>query len=289
MSRQSIHYNAAHMGALHPQVVHFAIALLIVGVLFRALSLLGRPAFISPAAGTLLLLGTVAAVVSAYTGDAAHGPIEQMPGLRPAVQAHEEWGERTRNIFVIVLLIEGVALALRNSEKARYALTASTIVGVVGLGALYEAGEHGGDIVYAYAGGIGTRSGNPDDVGHLLRAGLYQQALADRTAGRAESAAALLDIAAQRFPNDVEVQLARAESLLLDRHNPPAALESLQAIKPAEANRPLRIRHAMLTADALEAAGQREGAIATLQQLLTSLPNPRVQQRLDALKAKSSS
>jgi hypothetical protein len=44
----------------------------------------------------------------------------------------------------------------------------------------------------------------------------------------------------------------------------------------------------MLTADALEAAGQRDGAIAVLQQLLTSLPNARVQQRLDALKAKSS-
>ena len=277
------------MGALHPQVVHFAIALLIVGVLFRALSLLGRPAFISPAAATLLLLGTVAAFVAAYTGDAAHGPIEQMPGLRPAVEAHEVWGERTRNIFFVVLIIEVVALALRKSGMARYALTASTIVGVVGLGALYEAGEHGGDLVYRYAGGVGTRSGDPQDVGHLLRAGLYQQALADRAAGRAESAAALLDIAAQRFPADVEVQLARAESLLLDRHNTPAALQALQVIKPAEDNRAMRIRHAMLTADALEAAGQREGAMATLQQLLTSVPNPRVQQRLDALKAKSGS
>jgi uncharacterized membrane protein len=276
------------MAALHPQVVHFAIALLIVGVLFRALSLLGRPAFIGPAAATLLLLGTVAAVVSAYTGDAAHQPIEQMPGLRPAVQAHEEWGERTRNIFVVVLLIEAVALAMRNSAKSRYALIASTVIGVIGLGALYEAGEHGGAIVYAYAGGVGTRSGDPQDVGHLLRAGLYQQALADRTAGRAESAATLLDIAAQRFPGDMEVQLARAESLLLDRRNPGAAIELLQGIKPPADNRPLRVRHALLTADALEAAGQREGAIATLQQLLTSLPNPRVQQRLDALKAKSS-
>jgi uncharacterized membrane protein len=273
------------MGALHPQVVHFAIALLFVGVLFRAASWLGRPAFLGPSATALLALGTLAAIAAAYTGDLAHGPVEQMPGLRPAVEDHEFWGSWARNIFVIVLLAELVALALRNSPKARYALMTSTAVGVLGLGALYEAGEHGGEIVYAYAGGVGTRSGNPRDVANLLRAGLYQQAVADRTAGRPGSAAALLDIAAQRFPNDVEIQLARAESLLIDRHDVMATLEALRAIMPPADNRAVRIRHGMLTADALVAAGQREGAIATLQQLLAAVPSPRVQQRLDALKA----
>ena len=275
------------MGALHPQVVHFAIALLIVGVLFRALAWLGRPAFVSPAAAALLTLGTLAAIVAAYTGEAAHGPIERMPGVRPAVEAHEEWGERVRNIFIIVFVAEALALAMRKSPKARYALMTSTAIGLVGLVALYEAGEHGGDIVYAYAGGVGTRSGNPEDVGHLLRAGLYQQALADRTAGKREGAAALLDFAAQRFPGDVEVQLARAESLMIDRKNPPAALAALRTITPPADVSYVRIRHGMLTADALEAAGQRDGAIATLQQLVAAVPNARVQQRLDALKAQA--
>jgi uncharacterized membrane protein len=275
------------MGALHPQVVHFAIALLIVGVLFRALAWLGRPAFVSPAAVTLLTLGTLAAIAAAYTGDAAHGPIERMPGLRPAVVAHEAWGERVRNIFVIVLVAEALALAMRKSPKARYALMASTAIGLVGLVALYEAGEHGGEIVYGYAGGVGTRSGNPEDVGYLLRAGLYQQALADRNAGKPDGAAALMDVAAQRFPGDVEVQLARAESLLIDRKDPPAALAALRAITPPLDVDYVRVRHGMLTADALEAAGQRDGAIATLQQLVAAVPNTRVQQRLDALKAQA--
>jgi uncharacterized membrane protein len=273
------------MGALHPQVVHFAIALLIVGVLFRALSWLGRPAFIGPAATALLTLGALAAVVAAYTGDVAHGPVEQMPGFRPAVEDHEFWGEWVRNIFLVVVVAELLALALRNSAKARYALIASTAVGVLGLGALYEAGEHGGEIVYGYAGGVGTRSGDPQDVGHLLRAGLYQQAIADRKAGRPDGAAALLDIASQRFPDDVDVQLARAESLLVDRKNAMAALDALRAIMPPADNRAVRIRHGLLTADALVAANQREGAIAALQQLLAAVPSPRVQQRLDALKA----
>jgi len=274
------------MGSLHPEIVHFAIALLVVGVILRGVSLLGRPAFIDYTALLLIALGTIAAVAAAYSGTAAHGPIEQMPGLRPAVQQHEEWGERARNIFIVVVAIEAVALLLRNSPKGRYALMASTIVGLIGLGALYEAGEHGGDIVYAYAGGVGTRSGDAQDVGHLLRAGLYQQALVERKAGRPQEAAALFEMAAKRFPTDVDVQLANADSLLVDRKDPASAIKALQAITPPSSNRFMRIRHAMLTADALEAAGQPDGAIATLQQLVTSLPNARVQQRLDALKAK---
>jgi uncharacterized membrane protein len=270
------------VGIFHPEVVHFAIALLVVGVLLRALSLAGRPAFVGPTAATLLILGSLAAFAAAYTGDAAHGPIEQMPGLRPSVESHEQWGEWVRNIFGLVLVIELVGLVLRPPRR-RYALIASTIVGIAGLGALYEAGEHGGEIVYAYAGGIGTRSGNPQDVGYLLRAGLYQQALVDRKSGRLEDAAALLDLAARRFPADFDVQVSRAESLLLDRKDPAAALTALRAISPASDNRFARIRHGLLTADALEAAGQHDGAVATLQQLQAAVPNPRVQQRLDAL------
>src|SRR5215207_6226042 len=130
------------MSSLHPQVVHFAVALLVVGVVCRGLSLATREriAFISPMATTLLMLGTVAAVLAAMTGDAAHGPVEAMPGLRPLVSDHERWGEWTRNIFLVVVLIELIAIALRQSALVRYVLIASTVVGAVGLVALYEAG-----------------------------------------------------------------------------------------------------------------------------------------------------
>ena len=67
----------SHMGALHPQVVHFTIVLAIVGVALRLVSLLGKPAFASPAATTLLLLAAVSSVVSVRSGTAAHGPVER--------------------------------------------------------------------------------------------------------------------------------------------------------------------------------------------------------------------
>jgi predicted Zn-dependent protease len=114
---------------------------------------------------------------------------------------------------------------------------------------------------------------------------LYNQAQVERKAGRRDEAATLLALAADRHPNDPEVQLAAAESLLVDRKDARAAIDRLRAIQPPRDNRSLRIRHGMLTADALEAAGQREGAAAIVQNLVTDYPDvPRLKQRLDSLK-----
>jgi uncharacterized membrane protein len=272
------------MAYFHPQVVHFAIALLVVGVIFRAISLAGRPAFVGPAAFTLLAAGTLAAVLAVQSGTAAHGPVERIPGVRAAVVDHENWGIRARNVFIVVMAIEAVALALYRSPRRRVAYLASTGVGVLGLLFLYEAGEHGGKLVYAYAGGVGIRSGDPADTERLLLAGLYNQAMVERKASRPDQAGRLLALAAERQPNDPEVQIAAAESLLIDRKDPRAALEALQKISVAPDNRALKIRHGLLTADALEAAGQREGAAAVVKGLVTEYPDvPRLKQRLDAL------
>jgi uncharacterized membrane protein len=273
------------MGYYHPQFVHFAIALLVAGVAFRAVSVMGRPAFAAPAATTLLVAGTLAAWLAVQSGTAAHGPVERVPGARAAVMEHEEWGIWTRNVFFGVVALEAIALALWRSPKRRLVFAASSVVGLVGLMCVYEAGEHGGALVYAYAGGVGIRSGNPADVERLLLAGLYNQAQVERKAGRLNEAAALLTMAADRHPNDPELQLVAAESLLIDRKDARAAIEKLKSIQPPRDNRALRIRHGLLTADALEAAGQREGAAAIVQSLVTEYPDvARLKQRLDSLK-----
>jgi uncharacterized membrane protein len=270
----------------HPPIAHFAIALLIVGVLFRAASLLRRPAFLDPAAIVLLALGTIAAMLAVNSGTAAHGPVERVPGVRAAVVDHEEWGERTRNIFLIVVAVEAVGLVLRRSDKRRYALIVSTILGAIGGVAVYQAGAHGGDLVYKYAGGVGIRSGDPADVERLLTAALYQQAQVDRNAGKRAEANALLLQAAERRPNDPELQLTAAESMLVDRKDPQQALARLRAINPPHDNRSLRIRHGILTANALVQAGQRDGALAVLQGLATEFPDdPRITRRIEAVKS----
>src|SRR4029453_17463803 len=145
------------MGALHPQVVHFTIVLTIVGVVFRLVSLVGKPAFASWAATTLLLLAAAASVVSVQSGTAAHGSVERAPGARPAVMEHEEWGERAQTALLIVGAIEILGLVMRRSTKVRIVRSLAAVAGLSAVFCVYEAAEHGGELVYAYAGGVGIR------------------------------------------------------------------------------------------------------------------------------------
>ena len=274
------------IGSFHPQVVHFVIALLIIGVVFRLLSLIGRLAFTGPAASVLLLLGTAAAVAAVQTGTAAHGPVERVPGSRDAVVEHEDWGIRARNVFLAVAALEVLALVLARRGKARPVHLLSGTVGLAGLFFLYEASEHGGELVYSYAGGVGIRSGEPEDVARLLLAGLYHQAQLDRKEGRSAEASRLVGEMARRFPKDLEVQMLAAESLLLDAIDAEGALAALDRISVPEENRRLVLRHGVLRADALLGAGRADEARRVLEALLARYPDNRtVKEKLSSLPA----
>ena len=273
------------LAALHPQVVHFVIALLFVGVLLRCVSLTGRVPFTGPAAAVLLLLGTGAAVLAVQSGRAAHGPVERVPGARAAVTQHEEWGERTRNIFLVVAALEIAALVPAVSRWRKGVLAASALVGLGGAVSLYEAADLGGDLVYAYAGGVGIRSGDPADVGRLLVAGLYHEAMLERKAGKPADAAQLIGQLAQRYPDDTSVRLLVVESLLVDKHDGKAALAALQWFPAAPDSRFLRFRVGLLRADALAATGMPDSAKAQLQAMAREFSNNRaIEDRLGKLK-----
>ena len=266
------------LASLHPQIVHFVIALLFCGVLFRWLSFIGagRLAFTGPAAATLLLVGTAASVLAVQSGLAAHGPVERVPGARAAVQDHEQWGQRTRNIFLGVALLEIVALAVRRTRYATYqraVLVASGVAGLAGSYTLYQAGDKGGDLVYSYAGGVGIRSGDPSDVGHLLMAGLYHQAMANRRDGKSAEAAQLIGELAQRYPDDTAVRLLTVESLIVDKHDARGALAALKWFPPAPDSRFLRFRVGLLRADAFAAAGAPDSAKLLLQAMSAEFSN----------------
>lgn len=164
---------------------------------------------------------------------------------------HEEWGERTQAMLLIVGAFEILGLVIRRSPKVKLVHGAAALAGLAAVFCVYEAGEHGGELVYGYAGGVGVRSGDPEDVQRLLLAGYYHQALAERAAGRADQAAALFSAAAAQFPSDPEVRMLEAESTLRDRKNPQAALDQLARINPPAGNRFIASQLASLQADAL--------------------------------------
>lgn len=274
-----------NIGFYHPQIVHFAVALLAVGVLFRWISLTGKAVFTRPAAATLLLMGTLAAVAAARSGDEAHDPVERVPGARAAVQDHEQWGNRTRSVFYIVAVLEIAGLALvKRPQWRRYVEVASAVAGLGGGYLLYGAAHKGGELVYAYAGGIGIRSGKPEDVSRLLTAGLFQEAMQARKEHRAAEADSLITELARRNPSDPEVQLVAAQSLMEDRKDPKAALALLDKIVVPDTAARMKARIGSVKVDAFIAAGMTDSARAILTQLVAQFPtNTRYKDRLAKL------
>lgn len=265
---------------LHPQVVHFVVALGLVGIVLRLISLTGRARWTRPAGAVLLILAAVSSVAAVKSGTAAHGPVERIPGAREAVEHHEEAGETTRNFFLVVGLLEVAGLALASREKARrWVLVASAVVGVVACVELYQAADEGGELVYAYGGGPGLRSGDPADVQRLLIAGLYAQAATARESGRSEEAARLTDELVRQRSGDPAVSLLAVQSLIRDRHDPAGALAVLDTLKQPEGNRRWDQQVGILRSEALVAGGQADSARAVLNALLRKYPESRGVQR----------
>ena len=278
-----------NLAQFHPQIVHFVVALLLVGVALRIVSLTPWFTFSNHAAATLLLVGTVASVLAVRSGTDAHGPVERIPGVRDAVIEHEEKGEWARNIFLGVAALELIALGLsRKPDMARYgryAHFASAIVGCLGSAAVYEAAEHGGELVYSYAGGPGLRSGDPKDVERLLMAGLYNQSRVDRREKRPADAAALVNEMAKRFPRDTNVRFLHVESLLLDTKDHPAALALIDSIGVPPNNARFGARAAMFRSDVYVAMGKPDSARAVLSSAIATFPqNVRLKAKLDSIK-----
>src|SRR5690348_2668433 len=129
------------IGFYHPIVIHFAIGLLAGGVLLRALSLIRRGGFAGPAAVTMILLATAAIVVAAQSGEDAHVAVEAAPGVAAAVRAHQQWGERTRNVALLTAGLELLTLALRGRPSVRTTSFVSAGVGVLAFLCILETGK----------------------------------------------------------------------------------------------------------------------------------------------------
>jgi uncharacterized membrane protein len=265
-----------NIGPFHPQLAHFVVALGLVGVALRLVSLTGRLLWTRPAATALLLVTAVLSVASVQSGHDAHGLVERVPGAREAVEKHEELGEETRNMFLLVGAIELVALVLRKREKAqRIVYVVSGLAGIAACLFLYEAAEHGGELVYGYAGGVGLRTGDPEDVHRLLIAGLYHQARLAREAGRKDEAARLTTELALQAPKDQSVRMLAIESIIKDQGNARAGLDSLRALPVPTDNPRFAVQTGLLESEAYVQLGQPDSARIILTDLSRQYPTSR--------------
>lgn len=300
------------IGPFHPQIVHFVVVGGILGLPLYWLAFIPKLRALRLTGTILLVVATVAAWAAVASGSQAHELAERIPGAAAAVRTHAQLGEDTRNLFTGVLLLELAALGLgwraagpgrtlmdvelgephppRPSTLGFAAMMTRVVVGITWAFAgliLFEAAQHGGAVVFDYAGGVGMRRGQPSDVQHLLIAGLYDQSRIDRKNGDHEAAARLVHEMLTLQPDSPDVRLLWVESLLEDRKDARAALAALDSIPTS--NPGVRVRAALSKAAAYRMLGVPDSALSALE----SLPEPfrqsrRVKQQLEELKGAGS-
>ena len=100
---------------LHPLVIHFPVALLLVAPLFIIIGIILNPQKGQPflvGALVLMLLGTVGTFLAIATGEAAGKIVEQTPAVSAVLEKHEDLAEMTRIVFSVLTLLFAAILLL---------------------------------------------------------------------------------------------------------------------------------------------------------------------------------
>ncbi|MFZ1728524.1 MAG: DUF2231 domain-containing protein [Bacteroidota bacterium] len=137
---------------LHPMIVHFPIALALVGLLFEALGIATKKEMFSKAGFILLLLGTAGAVAAYFSGDIAGDGVNEAGALGAALETHE-----SAAILAMWLLIATSAARTTLVVMKKYSgwlrLLPLTLF-LIATAAVVRTGYYGGELVYKHAAGV---------------------------------------------------------------------------------------------------------------------------------------
>ncbi len=136
---------------LHAMVVHFPIALLMVAFLFEVISYFFKKDVLRQSAFYLLILGTIGAVISYLTGNAAGGGMED-GALNKAMELHEQAATISLCLTIITALVyTGTHYYKRNKVWLRI-ISLFLFTGVIG--SVARTGYLGGQLVYKHGAGV---------------------------------------------------------------------------------------------------------------------------------------
>jgi uncharacterized membrane protein len=145
---------------LHPLVVHFPIALLLIAPLFVLIGTLWprrTGLYFLGCALILMSVGTLAIFVSLSTGEASSKAVVQTPALASLIGQHEDLAEATAWVFlsltaIFSAMLYGLALVQRKQESplARSLPLIYLVLYVSGAVLLVQTAHRGGQLVHEF-------------------------------------------------------------------------------------------------------------------------------------------
>lgn len=137
---------------LHPMIVHFPIALLIVGFLFEIAGAITKRESFTQTAFYLIILGALGVIAAFITGDQAGSGITEEGALKQALENHEDAATLTIWIVSIAAAFR-IALVLLKKFKGVLKMVSLALF-LIAVLAIARTGYYGGELVYKHAAGV---------------------------------------------------------------------------------------------------------------------------------------
>ena len=136
---------------LHAMVIHFPIALIMVGFLSEMIALFTKKEFFKNAAIYLLLIGALSAIVAYISGNYAGDGIDEGP-LKAPLELHEQAATITLWLAIIVSLFKVAISYFKYNRK--WTKWVVIVLFTALAGAVSTTGYLGGQLVYKHAAGV---------------------------------------------------------------------------------------------------------------------------------------
>ncbi len=146
---------------VHPLVVHFPIALLVVAALVDAIALAVRKTYpwVRASAVGLYALGALGAAVAFLTGRDASDELDLPAQALTTLNAHADWAEYLVWFAGLYALVRVVALRTDRERRLAVHLPLAAL-GLVSLFLVQQTAERGGQMVYQYGVAVAAASGD---------------------------------------------------------------------------------------------------------------------------------
>lgn len=138
---------------LHPMIVHFPIALIIVGFAAEITGLVLKKPFFNDAAMYLLFAGTLGAIAAYFSGDMAGDGISETGALGSAIEIHEGSAVLTLWLLIVASAVRLTRLLYKRIDGVGLQVF-GLVLFLVGVLSVARTGYYGGDLVYKHAAGV---------------------------------------------------------------------------------------------------------------------------------------